>query len=179
MDLTKWWSSWHQPGTLWYWKWTILFLLFIWASRPVSLALCPTVFRPAIFKISREKWQSVFSHDVPQFWRPLWGLSIRLSCLDFDGWIFYVGASPMIKIFTNECMFYGDVLKNHEYTYRVESRLYVQVGTQKFGCWTERDLQVKIIFRITLCKVFWWDYTNWTYKREGLTTERRITETLL
>jgi len=40
----------------------------------------------------------------------------------------------MIKIFTNECMFYGDVLKNHEYTYRVESRLYVQVGTQKFGC---------------------------------------------
>ena len=37
----------------------------------------------------------------------------------------------------------------------VESRLYVQVGTQKFGRRTERDVQVKIIFRITLCKVFW------------------------
>jgi len=31
----------------------------------------------------------------------------------------------------------------------VESRLYVQVGTQKFGRRTERDVQVKIIFRIT------------------------------
>jgi len=29
----------------------------------------------------------------------------------------------------------------------VESRLYVQVGTQKFGRRTERDVQVKIIFR--------------------------------
>ena len=36
----------------------------------------------------------------------------------------------------------------------VKSRLYVQVGTQKFGRRTERDVQVKIIFRITLCKVF-------------------------
>ena len=37
----------------------------------------------------------------------------------------------------------------------VESRLYVRVGTQKFGRRTERDEQVKIIFRITPCKVFW------------------------
>jgi len=58
----------------------------------------------------------------------------------------------------------------------VESRLYVQVGTQKFGRRTERDVQVKIIFRITPCKVFWtrldrldvqtsgtynWDTYNW------------------
>jgi len=40
-------------------------------------------------------------------------------------------------------------------TCTVESRLYVQVGTQKFGRRTERDAQVKIIFRITQCKVFW------------------------
>jgi len=32
---------------------------------------------------------------------------------------------------------------------KVESRLYVQVGTQKFGRRTERDVQMKIIFRIT------------------------------
>jgi len=31
----------------------------------------------------------------------------------------------------------------------VESRLYVQVGTQKFGRRTERDVQMKILFRIT------------------------------
>jgi len=35
-----------------------------------------------------------------------------------------------------------------------KSRLYVQVGTQKFGRRTERDVQVKITIRITLCKVF-------------------------
>jgi len=39
--------------------------------------------------------------------------------------------------------------------FTVESRLYVQVGTQKFGRKTERDVQVKIIFRIRPCKVFW------------------------
>ena len=33
--------------------------------------------------------------------------------------------------------------------FTVESRLHVQVGTQKFGRRTERDVQVKIIFRIT------------------------------
>jgi len=33
----------------------------------------------------------------------------------------------------------------------VESRLSVQVGTQKFGRRTERDVQVKIIFRIRPC----------------------------
>jgi len=38
---------------------------------------------------------------------------------------------------------------------KVESRLYVWVGSQKFGRRTERDAQVKIIFRITPCKVFW------------------------
>jgi len=37
----------------------------------------------------------------------------------------------------------------------VKSRLYVQVGTQKVGRRTERDVQVKIIFRITPCEVFW------------------------
>ena len=37
----------------------------------------------------------------------------------------------------------------------VESRLYVQVETQKFGRRTERDVQVKIIFRIRPCEVFW------------------------
>jgi len=37
----------------------------------------------------------------------------------------------------------------------VESRLYVHVGTQKFRRRTERDVQVKIIFRITPCEVFW------------------------
>ena len=37
----------------------------------------------------------------------------------------------------------------------VRSRLYVQIGTQKFGRRTERDVEVKIIFRITPCKVFW------------------------
>jgi len=37
----------------------------------------------------------------------------------------------------------------------VESRLYVQVGTQKFGRRTESDVQVKIVFRITPCNVFW------------------------
>jgi len=36
-----------------------------------------------------------------------------------------------------------------------ESRLYVQVGTSKFGRRTERDVQVKIIFPITPCEVFW------------------------
>ena len=41
------------------------------------------------------------------------------------------------------------------FTYTVESRLNVQVGTQKFGRRTERDVQVKVIFRITPCKVFW------------------------
>jgi len=35
----------------------------------------------------------------------------------------------------------------------VKSRLYVQVGTKKFGRRTERDVQVKITFRITPCKV--------------------------
>jgi len=62
----------------------------------------------------------------------------------------------------------------------VESRLYVQVGTQKFGRRTERDVQVKIIFRMTPCmKHSGRDYSNGTYKRVGLSTERRITETLL
>jgi len=37
----------------------------------------------------------------------------------------------------------------------LESRLYAQVGTQKFGRRTESDVQVKIIFLITPCKVFW------------------------
>jgi len=37
----------------------------------------------------------------------------------------------------------------------VKSRLYVQVGTQKYGRRTERDVQVKIIFHITPCEVFW------------------------
>jgi len=37
----------------------------------------------------------------------------------------------------------------------VESRLYVQSGAQKFGRRTESDVQVKIIFRIMACKVFW------------------------
>jgi len=37
----------------------------------------------------------------------------------------------------------------------VEFRLYVQVGTEKIGRRTERDAQVKIIFCITPCKVFW------------------------
>jgi len=60
----------------------------------------------------------------------------------------------------------------------VESRLYVQVGTQKFGRRTERDVQVKMIFRITPCKVFWtrlypldvqtsgtynWETYNWDF----------------
>ena len=40
-------------------------------------------------------------------------------------------------------------------TYTVESRLYVQVGTQKFGCTTEGEVQVKIIFCIRPSKVFW------------------------
>jgi len=43
--------------------------------------------------------------------------------------------------------------KANEYT--VESRLYVRVGTQNFGRRTESDVQVKIIFRITPCKVLW------------------------
>jgi len=34
----------------------------------------------------------------------------------------------------------------------VECRLYVQVGTQKFGGGTEGDVQVKMIFRKTPCK---------------------------
>jgi len=37
----------------------------------------------------------------------------------------------------------------------VKSRLYVHAGTQKFGRRTERDVQVKIIVRLTPCKVFW------------------------
>ena len=41
------------------------------------------------------------------------------------------------------------------YLSTVKSRLYVQVGTKKFGRRTERDVQVKIILRITPCKVFW------------------------
>ena len=64
----------------------------------------------------------------------------------------------------------------------VESWLNVRVGTQKFGRRTDRDVQVKIIRRITPCKVFWTRlYQLDVYKREGLTTdnERRITETLL
>jgi len=61
----------------------------------------------------------------------------------------------------------------------VESRLYVQEGTTKFGHRTERDVQVKIILRITPYKYSGRDCTNWTYKRGGITTERRITESLL
>jgi len=53
----------------------------------------------------------------------------------------------------------------------VEFRLYIQVGTQK-GRRTERDVNVKIIFHLTPCKVLWTrDDTNGTYKRMGLTTE--------
>jgi len=55
---------------------------------------------------------------------------------------------------------------------------YVQVGTQKFGRRTERDVQVKIIFGITPCNVFWmrvyqsdvqtsgtynWETYNWDF----------------
>jgi len=36
----------------------------------------------------------------------------------------------------------------------VESR-FVQIGTQKLGRRNERDVQVKIIFRIAPCKPFW------------------------
>ena len=39
--------------------------------------------------------------------------------------------------------------------YTVKSLLYVHVGTQKFRRRTERDVQVKIIFHTTPCKVFW------------------------
>ena len=38
---------------------------------------------------------------------------------------------------------------------------------------------MKIIFCISHVKYSGRDYTNWTYKREGLTTERRISETVL
>jgi len=69
----------------------------------------------------------------------------------------------------------------------VESRLYMQIGTQKFGCRTERDVQVKIISRIRPCKVFWklyelnvqtsgtynWETYNWdsTVLQRGSTKE--------
>jgi len=51
----------------------------------------------------------------------------------------------------------------------VESRLYVQVGTQKFGRRTdcERDVQVKIISRITPCKVFWIRLHQWDVQTSG------------
>jgi len=39
--------------------------------------------------------------------------------------------------------------------YTAKSRLYVQFGTQKFGRGTERDVQVKVIYRTTPCKVLW------------------------
>jgi len=64
--------------------------------------------------------------------------------------------------------------------YTVESRLNVQVGTQKFGRRTERDVQVKIIFRITPCKVFWTRLyhsdvqTRGTYNRETYNWQVRL-----
>jgi len=44
---------------------------------------------------------------------------------------------------------------------------YVQVGTQKFGRRTERDVQVKIILRITTCKVFWMRLNQLDVKTSG------------
>jgi len=49
----------------------------------------------------------------------------------------------------------------------VKSRLYVQVGTQKFGRRTERDVQEKIIFRITPCQVFWMRLYQWDVQTSG------------
>ena len=61
----------------------------------------------------------------------------------------------------------------------MKSRLYDQVGTKKFGRRTDKDVQVKIIFRIRHIIYFGRDCANWMYKRVELTTDRRITETRL
>jgi len=63
----------------------------------------------------------------------------------------------------------------------VESRLYIRVRIQKFGRRTETDVQVKIIFRTTTCKVlrlyqldvqtsgtYNWETCNWHYCRSFL-----------
>jgi len=49
----------------------------------------------------------------------------------------------------------------------VISRLHVQVGTKKFGRRAERDVQVKIIFRITPCKEFWMRLYQWDVQTSG------------
>jgi len=71
------------------------------------------------------------------------------------------------------------ILAFHLSVYTKQSQLYVQVGTHNLDVELERDVQVKIIFRTTACKVFWTRLYKLDIQTRGLTTERRITETLL
>ena len=85
--------------------------------------------------------------------RTLWGyLSVLTTAIH---WSFQFLAHPGRKYATSDshaklprCLRKINRLSQRN---TVESRLYVQVRTQKIGRTTERDVQVNIIFRITLC----------------------------
>ena len=92
-----------------------------------------------------------FSSDGHKFG---WFFSVRWL-VGSNSWLgyFWIGESEHIQGISKA---YGCVF--HEWCRRetaVESRLYVRVRTQKLGRRTERDVQVKIIFRITPCEVIW------------------------